>query len=68
MEVLYEYSHFPPFCFIDLIILYKFTSFQRRGSEFHITSEFNEVTTEGSDLGGANCKFAQPLNSCYVLR
>ncbi|MBP7214556.1 MAG: hypothetical protein KBA52_02840, partial [Candidatus Kapabacteria bacterium] len=28
---------FSSFCLIELIILYKFTSFQRQGSEFHIT-------------------------------
>ena len=46
----------------------RFCDCDRVDLEFHITSEFNEVTTEGSDLGGANCKFAEPLNSCYVLR
>jgi len=31
------------------------------------TSEFNEVTTEGSDLGGETCKVSEPLYSCYIL-
>lgn len=42
--------------------------FKSVAEQLRLTSEFNEVTTEGSDLGGANCKFAEPLNSCSILR
>jgi len=41
---------FSSFCFIELMILYKFTSFQMRGSKFHIIPSIYDVATKGSNV------------------